>query len=212
MPQELVHIDAQYAGEKNEIYGIKMRSLDPKPRDNVKASIASKARRALNYHGMVYGAIWGLAVTAIIGAFWGIPTKGSRVKDVLDSPWAELAFLTACFLPAIPVGMLVTRLCAGWLSRGSSWRILWVAPVTLLMGTALLGFVHASIAETFGWLALGKSYSGGGGPILLVLPFWYVIGGFVVLMLPLPLALLNCWHLQRMVRRLPDSGSIEARG
>ena len=154
----------------------------------------------LNLLGVAYGLCWGLIGTVAVGLGVGIPPKGSGLDNLLGSPLAESVFFVTCVATGVPVGLAVTRVCARWLVRGSAWKLLWVAPASLLMGTVLLGLLHATVAETYGWLALGKSLSGALS-LFVVYPMWYAVGAFFILIVPVPLAFLTCWHLRRMVHR-----------
>lgn len=155
----------------------------------------------LNILGVVYGLCWGFIGTVAVGLVVGIPAKGSNLEHYLGSPLAEVVFFVACLLTGIPVGLVVTRLCARWLRDGSAWRLLWVAPLSLVVGTMLLGLLHASIVQVY-MLASGR-------PALDYLknfaafPFWYALGAFLILYVPVPLAFLTCWHLRRTMHKDP---------
>lgn len=157
--------------------------------------------RILNLAGMAYGACWGLLASGVI--FLLFSKNWSRIAGLdrmAGETLADLIMALACMAPALAVGVVVTRVCGGWLRGRSGWTLLWVAPVSLLMGTMLLGLAHATIVETYG-LALGKSF-GGGKPLLLVFPFWYAVVAFLFPPYVLLLAFLNCWHLRKLMERL----------
>lgn len=165
--------------------------------------------KILNLAGMTYGVCWGLMAYGVI--FLLFSKNWSRIAKLdrtLGEPLAELIFLLACVAPALAVGVLVTRVCGGWLRGRSGWGLLWVAPASLLMGTVLLGLFHATLVETYGWLALGKSF-GGGKPLLIVFPFWYAFGAFLFPPYVLLLAFLNCWHLRELMGRLDAAERVD---
>lgn len=170
--------------------------------------VTGSRERILNVVGMAYGACWGLLASGVI--FLLFDKNWSRIAKLdrmVGETLAELIMVLACMAPALAVGAVVTRVCGGWLSGRSGWTVLWVAPVSLLMGTVLLGLSHAVIVETYGWLALGKSF-GGGKPLFalfLAFPFWYALGAFLLPPYVVLLSFLNCWHLRRVMDQLGDA-------
>lgn len=164
-------------------------------------------KNLLNILGVIYGLCWGLVGTVAVGLVMGIPPKGSGLVSLLGTPWAEVIFFVTCVATGIPVGLAVTHVCAPWLSRGSGWKLLWVAPVSLLMGTMLLGLLHAAIVQ--GYLLATKENTRDYLKNFVGFPYWYALGSFLILYVPVPLAFLNCWHLRRTLRtENPANGAL----
>jgi hypothetical protein len=174
------------------------------PRERIEAR--RLRNRILNLHGTVYGLLWGLAATGIIGVAVGVPPI---VEDAIWSRWSfgtpldELIWITACAATGIPVGILVTRTVARWLEVGSAWRLLGVAPACLLMGATMLGFMHGIILEAYGWIVLGQNLRWN-LPICLHYAATYAYASFMLFILPVPLAFLNCCHLREILKDWPN--------
>lgn len=129
---------------------------------------------SLNRLGAVYGALWGLLA-------------GFPLGSVVD--WGILLGV----LGGIPTGILVTRMIGPRLV-GGAWRIWTLAIPSLILGTVTLGVIHL-LMHAIGTAATGAAFDHRAAILPVLYPYLSVLWG-----LPLPLALLNCWHLRRTLR------------
>lgn len=127
--------------------------------------------KSLNKLGAVYGALWGLLA-------------GFPLGDVVK--WGLLLGV----IGGIPTGILVTRIIGPRLV-GGAWRIWVLAIPSLLLGTVTLGVIHL-LMHAIGTAATGAAFDHRAAMLPVLYPYLSVLWG-----LPLPLALLNCWHLRR---------------
>ena len=146
----------------------------------------------LNRLGAVYGLLWGVVALVILK---GIGFSGK-----------QFMLMTGLYLlGSIPTGILVTRLLAGRLGRAKGWAAWPYGPLALLLGTltfaANMLVIHAvyDFGQSLTWRGLLESLQGVRFHDSLIMFWWYPLYGFISIV-PIFLAVLNCWDLrQRMI-------------
>ena len=145
----------------------------------------------LNRLGAVYGLLWGVVALAVLKSLGG-----------------DFLRMTGWYLlGSIPTGILVTRLLAGRLGKTKAWKVWTYGPVALLLGTLIFAacmlVVIAGVEFTRDWRGVLESLRGLRFHDSLILFFWFPFFGFVTIV-PIFLAVLNCWDLRR--RMNPKAG------
>ena len=150
----------------------------------------------LNRLGAVYGLLWGGVALAILK---GIGFSGDQFLQM--SGWYLLG--------SIPTGILVTRLLAGRLGRTKAWKVWTYGPAALLLGTLIFAacmlVVIAGVEFTRDWRGVLESLRGLRFHDSLILFFWFPFFGFVTIV-PIFLAVGNCWDLRRRMMRASSQG------
>lgn len=151
----------------------------------------------LNRLGAVYGLLWGGVALVILK---GIGFSGDYFLQMTG--WYLLG--------SIPTGILVTHLLAGRLRKTKTWKVWTYGPVALLLGT--LTFAACMLVVFAGYELCRDLFLKQRGVIeslhglrfhdSLIMFFWYPLYGFVTIV-PIFLAVLNCWDLRR--RMFPSS-------
>ena len=143
----------------------------------------------LNRLGAVYGLLWGVVALVILK---GIGFSGK-----------QFMLMTGLYLlGSIPTGILVTRLLAGRLGRAKGWAAWPYGPLALLLGTltfaANMLVIHAvyDFGQSLTWRGLLESLQGVRFHDSLIMFWWYPLYGFATI-IPIFLAVLNCWDLRR---------------
>jgi hypothetical protein len=143
----------------------------------------------LNRLGAVYGLLWGVVALVILK---GIGFSGK-----------QFMLMTGLYLlGSIPTGILVTRLLAGRLGRAKGWAAWPYGPLALLLGTltfaANMLVIHAvyDLGQSLTWRGLLESLQGVRFHDSLIMFWWYPLYGFISIV-PIFLAVLNCWDLRR---------------
>lgn len=148
--------------------------------------------------GLLYGALWSLAPMIIreqIPLFNYFNGPGDFKQ--LPVQWGGcFVMLAASLLTGVAVTWILRRLL-----KGSDVRklLLW-APLALLMGTALFGFLFAQIA----WCSLDVTEPYGQLTLACVFLHPFLAFGSLAAVILVPLAALNTWHLWRRVNRPSD--------
>jgi hypothetical protein len=145
----------------------------------------------LNRLGAVYGLLWGVVALAVLKSLGG-----------------DFLRMTGWYLlGSIPTGILVTRLLAGRLGKTKAWKVWTYGPAALLLGTLIFAacmlVVIAGVEFTRDWRGVLESLQGLRFHDSLILFFWFPFFGFVTIV-PIFLAVLNCWDLRR--RMNPKAG------
>ncbi|MEY3130890.1 MAG: hypothetical protein RLY12_1262 [Verrucomicrobiota bacterium] len=145
----------------------------------------------LNRLGAVYGLLWGVVALAVLKSLGG-----------------DFLRMTGWYLlGSIPTGILVTRLLAGRLGKTKAWKVWTYGPAALLLGTLIFAacmlVVIAGVEFTRDWRGVLESLRGLRFHDSLILFFWFPFFGFVTIV-PIFLAVLNCWDLRR--RMNPKAG------
>jgi hypothetical protein len=145
----------------------------------------------LNRLGAVYGLLWGVVALAVLKSLGG-----------------DFLRMTGWYLlGSIPTGILVTRLLAGRLGKTKAWKVWTYGPAALLLGTQIFAacmlVVIAGVEFTRDWRGVLESLRGLRFHDSLILFFWFPFFGFVTIV-PIFLAVLNCWDLRR--RMNPKAG------
>jgi hypothetical protein len=146
----------------------------------------------LNRLGAVYGLLWGVVALVILK---GIGFSGK-----------QFMLMTGLYLlGSIPTGILVTRLLAGRLGRAKGWAAWPYGPLALLLGTltfaANMLVIHAvyDFGQSLTWRGVIESLQAVRFHDSLIMFWWYPLYGFISIV-PIFLAVLNCWDLrQRMI-------------
>ena len=150
----------------------------------------------LNRLGAVYGLLWGGVALAILK---GIGFSGDQFLQM--SGWYLLG--------SIPTGILVTRLLAGRLGKTKAWKVWTFGPAALLLGTLIFAacmlVVIAGVEFTRDWRGVLESLRGLRFHDSLILFFWFPFFGFVTIV-PIFLAVGNCWDLRRRMMRASSQG------
>ena len=150
----------------------------------------------LNRLGAVYGLLWGMVALAILK---GIGFSGDQFLQM--SGWYLLG--------SIPTGILVTRLLAGRLGKTKAWKVWTYGPLALLLGTLIFAacmlVVFAGVEFTRDWRGVLESLRGLRFHDSLILFFWFPFFGFVTIV-PIFLAVGNCWDLRRRMMRASSQG------
>jgi hypothetical protein len=145
----------------------------------------------LNRLGTVYGLLWGAVALVILK---GIGFSGDQFLQMTG--WYLLG--------SIPTGILVTRLLAGRLGKTKAWKVWTYGPAALLLGTLIFAacmLVVFAGFEFFRDLILGQrgvleSLQGLRFHDSLIMFWWYPFYGFATIV-PIFLAVGNCWDLRR---------------
>lgn len=144
----------------------------------------------LAFIGLGYGLLWGLVALVVM-------------KLCLNAGLRELLQVMPTYLPgAALTGMLVTFILKGPLQKARSWAVAPWGLLSLLLGTLLFAAVMLVINAVGEWTH-ALSYR---GPLealqsiqlhdSLIMFFWYPLYGFGTIV-PILLAVLNCWDLRR---------------
>lgn len=145
----------------------------------------------LNRLGAVYGLLWGAVALSIL--------------KLIGSSGEEVARQTSWYLlGSIPTGILMTRLLAGRLGKTKAWKVWTYGPLALLLGTLIFAacmLVVFAGYELYQDLTLGErgvieSLQGLRFHDSLIMFWWYPFYGFAAI-LPIFLAVGNCWDLRR---------------
>jgi hypothetical protein len=143
----------------------------------------------LNRLGAVYGLLWGgVALVILIG----IGFSGDKFLQMTG--WYLLG--------SIPTGILVTRLLAGRLGKTEAWKVWTYGPVALLLGTLIFAacmmvvFAGVKFTQSLAWRGVIESLQGLRFHDSLIMFWWYPLYGFATI-IPIFLAVLNCWDLRR---------------
>ena len=152
----------------------------------------------LNRLGAVYGLLWGVVALVILK---GIGFSGK-----------QFMLMTGLYLlGSIPTGILVTRLLAGRLGRAKGWAAWPYGPLALLLGTltfaANMLVIHAvyDLGQSLTWRGLLESLQGVRFHDSLIMFWWYPLYGFATIV-PIFLAVGNCWDLRRRMMRASSQG------
>jgi hypothetical protein len=154
----------------------------------------------LNRLGAVYGLLWGAVALVILK---GIGFSGDQFLQMTG--WYLLG--------SIPTGILVTRLLAGRLGKTKAWKVWTYGPAALLLGTLIFAacmLVVFAGFEFFRDLILGQrgvieSLQGLRFHDSLIMFWWYPLYGFATIV-PIFLAVGNCWDLRRRMTRASSQG------
>jgi hypothetical protein len=140
--------------------------------------------------GATYGLLWGVVALVILSLLMrGLPDAYSVVTYLAGS---------------IPTGILVTRLLAGRLGRAKGWATWPYGPLALLLGTltfaANMLVIHAvhDFVQSLTWRGVTESLQSVRFHDSLIMFWWYPLYGFISIV-PILLAVLNCWDLRRRV-------------
>jgi hypothetical protein len=152
----------------------------------------------LNRLGAVYGLLWGVVALVILK---GIGFSGK-----------QFMLMTGLYLlGSIPTGILVTRLLAGRLGRAKGWAAWPYGPLALLLGTltfaANMLVIHAvyDLGQSLTWRGLLESLQGVRFHDSLIMFWWYPLYGFISIV-PIFLAVLNCWDLRQRMMQASSQG------
>ena len=141
----------------------------------------------LNRLGAVYGLLWGGVALAVLKSLGG--DFFTRMTG-----WYLLG--------SIPTGILVTRLLAGRLGRTKAWKVWTYGPAALLLGTLIFAacmlvvFAGYEFTQSLAWRGVMESFQGLRFHDSLIMFWWYPFYGFVTIV-PIFLAVGNCWDLRR---------------
>ena len=143
----------------------------------------------LNRLGAFYGLLWGVVALVILK---GIGFSGK-----------QFMLMTGLYLlGSIPTGILMTRLLAGRLGNTKAWTVWTYGPVALLLGTltfaASMLVIHAvyDFGQSLTWRGVLESLQGVRFHDSLIMFWWYPLYGFATI-IPIFLAVGNCWDLRR---------------
>jgi hypothetical protein len=138
--------------------------------------------------GTAYGLLWGIVALVILSLLiQGLPNAYSVVTYLAGS---------------IPTGIMVTRLLAGRLGRAKGWAVWPYGPLALLLGTLIFAacmlLIHAvyDFSQNLTWRGLFESLQAVRFHDSLIMFWWYPLYGFVMIV-PIFLAVGNCWDLRR---------------
>ena len=143
----------------------------------------------LNRLGAVYGLLWGGVALAILK---GIGFSGDQFLQMTG--WYLLG--------SIPTGILVTRLLAGRLGKTKAWKVWTYGPVALLLGTLIFAscmlvvVAGVEFTRSLAWRGVLESLQGLRFHDSLIMFWWYPLYGFATIV-PIFLAVGNCWDLRR---------------
>jgi len=141
----------------------------------------------LNRLGAVYGLLWGVAALTILKLIGG---------EYIG--WKSCLYL----LGSIPTGILVTRLLAGRLGKTKAWKVWTYGPAALLLGTLIFAacmlvvFAGVEFTRSLAWRGVLESLQGLRFHDSLIMFWWYPFYGFATIV-PIFLAVGNCWDLRR---------------
>jgi hypothetical protein len=143
----------------------------------------------LNRLGAVYGLLWGVVALVILK---GIGFSGK-----------QFMLMTGLYLlGSIPTGIVMTHLLAGRLGKTKAWTVWTYGPVALLLGTltfaASMLVIHAvyDFGQSLTWRGVVESLQAVRFHDSLIMFWWYPLYGFATI-IPIFLAVLNCWDLRR---------------
>ena len=143
----------------------------------------------LNRLGAVYGLLWGAVALVILK---GIGFSGDQFLQMTG--WYLLG--------SIPTGILVTRLLAGRLGRTKAWKVWTYGPAALLLGTLIFAacmlvvFAGVEFTQSLAWRGVTGALQGLRFHDSLIMFWWYPLYGFATIV-PIFLAVGNCWDLRR---------------
>ena len=152
----------------------------------------------LNRLGAVYGLLWGAVALAILK---GIGFSGDQFLRMTG--WYLLG--------SIPTGILVTRLLAGRLGKTKAWKVWTYGPAALLLGTLIFAacmlvvFAGYEFTQSLAWRGVMESFQGLRFHDSLIMFWWYPFYGFVTVV-PIFLAVGNCWDLRRRMMPVTAQG------
>ena len=150
----------------------------------------------LNRLGAVYGLLWGVVALAVLKSLGG-----------------DFLRMTGWYLlGSIPTGILVTRLLAGRLGKTKAWKVWTYGPAALLLGTLIFAacmlvvfagyeFCRNLILRERGVI---ESFQGLRFHDSLIMFWWYPFYGFATIV-PIFLAVGNCWDLRRRMNPQTDA-------
>jgi hypothetical protein len=150
----------------------------------------------LNRLGAVYGLLWGGVALAVLKSLGG--DFFTRMTG-----WYLLG--------SIPTGILVTRLLAGRLGRTKAWKVWTYGPAALLLGTLIFAacmlvvFAGYEFTQSLAWRGVMESFQGLRFHDSLIMFWWYPFYGFVTVV-PIFLAVGNCWDLRRRMMPVTAQG------
>ena len=150
----------------------------------------------LNRLGAVYGLLWGGVALAVLKSLGG--DFFTRMTG-----WYLLG--------SIPTGILVTRLLAGRLGRTKAWKVWTYGPAALLLGTLIFAacmlvvFAGYEFTQSLAWRGVMESFQGLRFHDSLIMFWWYPFYGFVTVV-PIFLAVGNCWDLRRRMIPVTSQG------
>jgi hypothetical protein len=150
----------------------------------------------LNRLGAVYGLLWGAVALAVLKSLGG--DFFTRMTG-----WYLLG--------SIPTGILVTRLLAGRLGRTKAWKVWTYGPAALLLGTLIFAacmlvvFAGYEFTQSLAWRGVMESFQGLRFHDSLIMFWWYPFYGFVTVV-PIFLAVGNCWDLRRRMMPVTAQG------
>jgi hypothetical protein len=143
----------------------------------------------LNRLGAVYGLLWGVVALVILK---GIGFSGDQFLQMTG----------LYLLGSIPTGIVMTHLLAGRLGKTKAWTVWTYGPVALLLGTltfaASMLVIHAvyDFGQSLTWRGVVESLQAVRFHDSLIMFWWYPLYGFATI-IPIFLAVLNCWDLRR---------------
>lgn len=152
----------------------------------------------LNRLGAVYGLLWGAVALVILK---GIGFSGDQFLQMTG--WYLLG--------SIPTGILVTRLLAGRLGKTKAWKVWTYGPVALLLGTLIFAscmlvvVAGVEFTRSLAWRGVLESLQGLRFHDSLIMFWWYPFYGFATIV-PIFLAVGNCWDLRRRMMRASSQG------
>ena len=152
----------------------------------------------LNRLGAVYGLLWGAVALVILK---GIGFSGDQFLQMTG--WYLLG--------SIPTGILVTRLLAGRLGKTKAWKVWTNGPVALLLGTLIFAscmlvvVAGVEFTRSLAWRGVLESLQGLRFHDSLIMFWWYPFYGFATIV-PIFLAVGNCWDLRRRMMRASSQG------
>ena len=150
----------------------------------------------LNRLGAVYGLLWGVAALTILKLIGG---------EYIG--WKSCLYL----LGSIPTGILVTRLLAGRLGKTKAWKVWTYGPAALLLGTLIFAacmlvvFAGVEFTRSLAWRGVLESLQGLRFHDSLIMFWWYPFYGFATIV-PIFLAVGNCWDLRRRMISVTAQG------
>ena len=145
--------------------------------------------------GAAYGLLWGTVALVILKA---VGFSGEQFQHMAG----------LYLLGSIPTGILMTRLLAGRLGKTKAWGVWPYGLVALLLGTltfaACMLIVNGGyeFTQSLAWRGVLESFQGLRFHDSLIMFWWYPLYGFVSIV-PIFLAVGNCWDLRR--RMMPAS-------
>ena len=152
----------------------------------------------LNRLGAVYGLLWGAVALVILKA---IGFSGDKFLQLTG--WYLLG--------SIPTGILVTRLLAGRLGKTKAWTVWTYGPAALLLGTLIFAacmlvvFAGVEFTQSLAWRGVLESLQGLRFHDSLIMFWWYPLYGFATVV-PIFLAVGNCWDLRRRMMPVTAQG------